>query len=280
MIAEGLSGSSSLQGPGELGAKVVRVIILAEYLLLKSPNSFGVMAEVSARDLISNLQRMSLIEPTDEASSTVPIFDIQVSDWFHRRAHGVSKRGGPMAQLNNKWRDGDVVWAAPTLPSYLDEFSGVVPLQVVLDSRVGLETAVFIIDRTPFANQIAQLKPFHLNLKTGLVPCPTGPVFFLLYWLRNPSGEGCFASFEQTINPHNSKHLQPIQDLARQSHWHVFVIGQGNEELNWYEFENRFELDKSLSQLAEVVSDYPCLDFHEAKMEFQARFTMDDLFNS
>jgi hypothetical protein len=73
--------------------------------------------------------------------------------------------------------------------------------------------------------------------------------------------------------------LKPLQDLARQSHWHVFVVGQGNEELNWFEFENRFELDKSLSQLAGVVSDYPCLDFDEAKMEFQARFTMDDLFN-
>jgi hypothetical protein len=183
-----------------------------------------------------------------------------------------------MAQLNNKWLGENVAWA-PTLPSYLDEFSGVAPLRVVLDPRVGLETAVFIIDRTPFAHQIAQLKPFHLNLKTALVPCPSGPVFFMLYWLRNPSGEGCFASFEQTINPHNSVHLKPLQDLARQSHWHVFVVGQGNEELNWFEFENRFELDKSLSQLAGVVSDYPCLDFDEAKMEFQARFTMDDLFN-
>jgi hypothetical protein len=101
MIAEGLSRSSSLQGPGEWGAKVVRVIIQAEYLLLKSPSSFGVMAEVSARDLISNLQRMSLIGPTDEAS-TVPIFDIQVSDWFHRRAHGASKRGRPMVTADTE----------------------------------------------------------------------------------------------------------------------------------------------------------------------------------
>jgi hypothetical protein len=83
MAAEGLSRSSSLQGSGEWGVKVARVIILSEYLLLKNPNSFGVMAEVSARDLISNLQRMSLIEPTDEAS-TVPIFDVQLSDWLWR----------------------------------------------------------------------------------------------------------------------------------------------------------------------------------------------------
>jgi hypothetical protein len=33
---------------------------------------------------------MSLIEPTDEAS-TVSIFDIQISDWFDRAAHGAAK---------------------------------------------------------------------------------------------------------------------------------------------------------------------------------------------
>jgi hypothetical protein len=85
MIAEGLSRNSSLRGSGEWGAKVARVIILGEYLLLKSPNSFGVMAEVSARELISNLQRMSLTEPTDEAI-TVPILEIQLSDWLWCRS--------------------------------------------------------------------------------------------------------------------------------------------------------------------------------------------------
>ena len=61
MIAEGLSRSSSLRE--EWGMKVARVIILAEYLLLKSPKAFGVIADVSARDLMSKLKRMTLIQP-------------------------------------------------------------------------------------------------------------------------------------------------------------------------------------------------------------------------
>jgi hypothetical protein len=90
IIAEALSRSSSLQSTAEWGVKVARVAILAEYLWLKSRKSFGVIANVSIRNLISNLQKMSLIEPTDEAS-TVSIFDIQISDWFDRAAHGAAK---------------------------------------------------------------------------------------------------------------------------------------------------------------------------------------------
>lgn len=84
MIAEALSRRSPLPPPDEWGVKVVRVIILTENLFRKSSESLGAIADASARDLISNLQQMSLIEPTDEA--TALIFDIQISDWLLRSA--------------------------------------------------------------------------------------------------------------------------------------------------------------------------------------------------
>jgi hypothetical protein len=184
-----------------------------------------------------------------------------------------------MTRFINKWGGGKVTWKPPALPSYLDEFSGIIPMQATLDPAVGSETVIYIIDRTPFSHEIAALNPFKLNLLTGLVPCNSGPVLFLLFWLPQPDGEGVFASFENTVNPHDVSHLQPYWDLARQTHWHVFVLGKDNKELNWFEFENNFEIDYTLDQIAEVIPSYPGVNFDEAKAEFEERYTMEDLFN-
>jgi hypothetical protein len=184
-----------------------------------------------------------------------------------------------LTRFNNKWDLGKVCWEPVVLPSYLDGYSGILPLQVTLDPSIGSETAIYIFDRTPFAHEIAALRPFNLNLLTGLIPCQAGPVLFLLFWLPQPAGEGVFAAFENTVNPHSVEHLQPYWDLARQTHWHVFVLGPDNEELDWFEFENLFAIGDTLDQVADVIPSYPCVNFDKAKAEFEAQYTMDDLFN-
>ena len=171
-----------------------------------------------------------------------------------------------MQRFNNKWPGGKVAWQPASLPSSLDNYSGVVPLPAALHSNVGSEVALFIIDRTAFAHEIARLSPFRLQLNTGLIPCPSGPVLFLLYWLKRPEGDEPFAMFENTLNPHDNRQLQVYWDLARQTHWHVFVLGQENEELNWFEFENNFGLDITFDRVAAAVARLPCKNFMAAKV--------------
>ena len=83
--------------------------------------------------------------------------------------------------------------------------------------------------------------------------------------------------FENTLNPHDWSNLAAYWDVARQTYWHVFVIGEENEELNWFELENRFDLDIALKVLIETAAYRPCIDFNLANSEFEARFSMQDL---
>ena len=148
--------------------------------------------------------------------------------------------------LNNKWKGEKMSWAweSESPWSHLMGFSaGIAPVPVALDPRIGTEVALFIVDHTDFAYKIARLERFQLYIKSGLVPCPSGPVLFFLFWLPDPRTPHIpFATFECTVNPHNPNMMQPYWDLARQTHWHVFIIGPGDEELNWFEFENAFNL--------------------------------------
>ena len=185
--------------------------------------------------------------------------------------------------LNNKWRLGKKSWSI-SLPDFIEamEYSPeqgcITPGYVVLDPNIGSETVLFIVDYTPFAHEIAQLKPFKLNINPGLVFCSTGPILFLLFTLPQPLEHGHpFAVFEITLNPNDSEMMQPFWNLAKQSHWHVFVIGPNNEELNWFEFENIFNLEAILESFDRAASKHPCTDFDVAKSEFLQRYTVEDL---
>ena len=72
--------------------------------------------------------------------------------------------------------------------------------------------------------------------------------------------------------------MQPYWDLARQSHWHVFILTSGRDVLNWYELDNGFGLDVTMENVVQVVEKYPCHDFEKAKSDFEARYTVEELF--
>ena len=65
--------------------------------------------------------------------------------------------------FDNKWRGEKIAWQLHSVfPwSNLADFSaGIAPIPVALDPRVGTEVALFIVDYTEFAHDIARLEPF------------------------------------------------------------------------------------------------------------------------
>ena len=192
---------------------------------------------------------------------------------------------------NNKWNHGrtELHYSGAFPWSNLAGFSsGVMPMPIVLDPAVGEEIGLFIIDYTSFAHEIASLKPFQLYINSGLVRCQAGPILFFLYWLPKPrlswlrrplsrSRHEPFASFEYIVNPHDSSTMGLFRGLADQTHWHVFVIGPDDEELNWFEFPNNFDLGSTLASVDKAVSSLPMTDYEAAKAEFQSMFTLDEL---
>ena len=184
--------------------------------------------------------------------------------------------------LLNKWKQGKVKWEnlGPFPWSGTEGFSGIAPISVVLDQEIGTEVALYIFDYTPFAHDIAKLEPFTLYLKTGLVRCPSGVVYFSVFWLHNPANpQEPYAIYERIVDPNDSAMMQPYWELARQTHWHVFIVGPNDQCLSWFEIENVFELRPGLEALSKALPDVPTKDFEKSKLEFQEMFTLQELLN-
>lgn len=169
-------------------------------------------------------------------------------------------------------------WQLPALPPLLEGRSGIIPLRATLDPSIGPELVMAIFDHTTFVFDLAAIQPFELHLNTGVVRTSAGPVFFLLFWLRNPQGQQPFAMWDITLNPHDSAHMQRYWELAHQSHWHVCVLGLANEVLNMYQFENDFGLADAIRVAVEACRPVPCPDFDSAKAEYERDHSLAQLF--
>lgn len=183
-----------------------------------------------------------------------------------------------MAVLNNRWTHGKSTFALPPLPAEFRDAEGIVPWNFALDPKTGSETVLLLIDRTPFVKELAIVKPFDLRLKTGLVRTSHGPLLFLLFYVPNPRNpQIAFSAIDAHANPHSPQHMLIRRDLARQSHWHLILVGANDEVVDLYEFENVFGLGDTLDQVQVACNGMPKGSFTEAKAEFCAKHTIDDL---
>ena len=153
--------------------------------------------------------------------------------------------------LDNKWNHGKVRFDFSKIAPALLARDGIVPLQVVLDASIGSELALLLIDHTPFVHKLAKAKPFHLRLKSGVVNTDHGPILFHLFYVPDPTDPAAppLAMFDVHANPFDSGHMAMWRDLSRQTHWHVFLVGPGNVQVDFYEFANTFALGETLDMV-------------------------------
>jgi hypothetical protein len=172
-------------------------------------------------------------------------------------------------RLNNKWPGGPVRFDFTTLPSALQSAEGILPVPLSLNDGVGTETVLILFDRTDFIHQLAATRPFTLMMKSGLVGTDFGPLMFILFWVPNPADPNePMTVIDCHVNPLDSHSMSAWRDLARQSHWHLFLLDADNEQQDFFEFENDYDLGEALDSAAQACQGMESADFMLAKQEF------------
>jgi hypothetical protein len=180
--------------------------------------------------------------------------------------------------FENKLSVSTANYVMPPLPPELADTEGIIPWNLVIDPKVGTESCLLLLDRTPFIHALAKVRPFDLQLKSGLVRTDHGPLFFLLFYVPDPNRPGeVFTAIDVHVNPYDQQHMSGWRDLARQTHWHLILLGVDDKLVDLFEFANTFGLSYTIDQVEAVCEKLPHGSFDEAKAEFCATYTLDDL---
>ena len=57
------------------------------------------------------------------------------------------------------------------------------------------------------------------------------------------------------------------------------LLGEGNQQRDFFEFENVFNLDEALDLMVQACGPIPMVDFARAKARFMEENSLDDLLN-
>ena len=177
-----------------------------------------------------------------------------------------------------RWRHGRTRFDHPPLEDFIGPPDGFFPMKAVLDPDVGEEVVLYLRDQTPFMEELRHILPFRLMLKAGAGRNEFGPLCFMVFWIPTTAdSDQAFAAYDVYLNPHSDVQLATWRELAAQSHWHLFLIGTGGEQRDFFEFENTFNLDETLDFVAEACGPLQLVDFNRAKAKFMQENSVDDL---
>jgi hypothetical protein len=182
---------------------------------------------------------------------------------------------------NTKWRHGPTNFqlADVEVELGLGPRDGLFPIPVIIDEAVGEEVVLYLRDQTPFMQALKRVRPFQLFLKVGVGRNHFGPVPFLLFYVPNPRDEShYFVAYDLYLDPGSNSQVALWRKLANQTHWHLFLVGAGNQQEDFFEFENNFRLGESLDSIQAACENIQMIDFDRAKAEFGDKYSIKDLY--
>ena len=184
-----------------------------------------------------------------------------------------------MEQHNNKWMHGPTAWERFDFPQFMRDRLGIFTPRVALTQEIGVETILCIREEGQNLADLDAIRRINLILRGGVIRTSFGPVVFFLFRISNLDAPEPTLTYEMTINPYDPPMFAEFWDLARQTHWHVFVLNKDDEEVRWFEIENHYGLDKSLQSLIEASKRMPYIDFNSAKAEYESKYSIDYLLD-
>lgn len=183
-----------------------------------------------------------------------------------------------LPKKQNRWLHGRSRFEHPPLEYFFGMSDGLLPVKVMLDPDVGWEVVLYVRDQTPFIEELRLVQPFRLLFKAGVGRNEFGPLGFFVFWIPAPAlPDKAFAAYDVYLNPKSESQLAKWRELAAQSHWHLFLIGAGNRQRGFFEFENNHHLDDALDFILEACDPIPLLDFDRAKEKFMQKYSLEDL---
>jgi hypothetical protein len=125
----------------------------------------------------------------------------------------------------------------------------------------------------PCISSIAETKPFGFYIiNPGIWRAPDGtPVLFIQFKISATGIDGAaIKKITYVANPLSKAELDCLRAIGRQSHVHLFILNEAQEQLNFFEFQNNFSLTE-FADFAERASEgMASHDFTKARSEFLA----------
>lgn len=186
-----------------------------------------------------------------------------------------------MPHVSTKWqRHRDFTDFGKSLLPLLQRHTGIAPIEVHIEPTVGREIALLVIDRGFTKKEYRALGAVHVELRCGLVPTEHGAVSALIFGLVAQHGSGvAHAVYSNEIDALDDVMTAPYEQLAAQSHWHVFVLGRGLATLDVLEFENTMDLGASLALLRTASKEAPVTDLAAAMNEAMSSMSVRELWD-
>ena len=177
---------------------------------------------------------------------------------------------------HNRWTGGDVKLIVPPLPPSYHGQSGALFQTLVFSPQVGQEVALFLLDDPAFARELGQLKPFHLNAKTGAVRTSAGLIAFVI-WTVSSDGRH-IVDYEHPLNPFHADTIEMLSALGRQTHLKVVILDSiDSEVVGFYELDNNFRFDRLAAGLSKLIRQEPVADFSATQAALRREFSLEQL---
>lgn len=180
--------------------------------------------------------------------------------------------------LRNKWNHGIVEFVLPPLSPIILQSSGLKPISMIVDERVGPEIVLLISEARAQANQFKGRQITGFFTKCGLANTSFGPIFWMFFYFPDPV-TGQRVIYATVANPKDEEQLTVYEQIAMQEYWHIVIADDRGDVINFFEFPNVYGLSEALEDVRHTCFALDVSDFHEAKAEYQKKFSIDALLN-
>lgn len=176
---------------------------------------------------------------------------------------------------DNQWRHGRRDFALPRLTQEFQKY-GCGFYRGKFDAEVGDEVFVFFREQPPYAAGLANIHPMILIPHKGIVSTPHGIVAYVVWQIAVGTEHESYV--ETFLNPFQFGTLKLISDAANQTHLKFLGYDLGAQEVvTMVDFENSFELDALLFQMAMHIGHADEGDFSKAVEFIMAHSSVMDL---
>jgi len=178
--------------------------------------------------------------------------------------------------LDNKWTHGKVKFSLDELPSIFFSSPGIKAISTTIDNNIGEEITLLITESKYNVREFEGKDITKFMQKAGLVNTSHGPVCFFLYYFPDPL-TGAQVTYENTLNPKDDQQLYLYKKLSKQKYWHVIIADDERNVVNFFEFQNVYNLADTLIQIESVCGNMQVSDFMSAKAEYENNYSIERL---